>query len=177
MPKTLVLVATDRDLARVRKILDAYEAYLREHHPNASLKGEQASLPGPYAVPDGRLFLITNEREVAGCAAFRRLEEGICEMRRLYVMPSHRRRGLGRRAAIALKQEARRIGYVKMRLLTLPFMREADALYRSVGFREIPPYRPTTAHDAVFMEVNLAQDASVPNNPSNPTRDFRPPPC
>jgi len=154
-PQPLVLVKTERDLECLREILDAYEGTLQSRHPNATLKGEQGSLPGPYASPDGRLFLIMSEGKVAGCAAFRRLEEKVCEMRRLYVKPSFRRRGLGRLAARALMQEAGVIGYTRMRLVTLPFMREADALYRALGFHEVAPYRPTTAHDAVFMEAEL----------------------
>jgi ribosomal protein S18 acetylase RimI-like enzyme len=76
-------------------------------------------------------------------------------MRRLFVHPTFRGRGLGRRAARALCREARSIGHSKMRLLTLPFMVEATALYRSLGFREVSAYRPTQAKDAIFMEKEL----------------------
>lgn len=121
---------------------------------------ELASLPGRYAPPEGRLLLAHNgdsaKGEVAvGCVALRKLEPGICEMKRLYVQPESRGEGAGRKLAEKLIAEARLIGYEKMRLDTLPIMREAQKLYRILGFREIQSYQKNPAPGALFFELDL----------------------
>ncbi len=90
-----------------------------------------------------------------GCVALRKLEEGISEMKRLYVQPGFRGNGLGRRLAEAVIREAGEIGYQKMRLDSLASLKEAAVVYRSLGFVEIPAYRYNPLHGAVFMELVL----------------------
>ena len=151
------VVESEEQLDPIRELLREYETLLKEHHPGASLEGEIAGLPGEYAPPAGACLLVRDGEQVAGCVVMRRLEEGVCEMRRLYVRPKFRGRGLGRVAAVALCREARRLGYRKMRLITIPFMVEAGGIYRSLGFREIPAYRPTHAKEPCYMEVELGR--------------------
>jgi len=107
---------------------------------------EVVALPGAYAPPDGRLMLAIresagSEEEAIGCAALRRFEADACELKRLYVRPAVRGEGAGRQLVKTLIAEARSIGYRRMLLDTLPSMREAHKLYRTLGFREIPSYR------------------------------------
>ena len=103
---------------------------------------ELAHLPGEYAPPAGRLLLIEYEEQLAGCAALHKLGPEICEMKRLYLRPAFRGKGLGYTLAENLISEARRIGYRCMRLDSVePIMKDAVALYRQLGFKEIAPYR------------------------------------
>jgi len=117
---------------------------------------ELAELPGDYAPPDGRLFLAVVEGELAGCVALHRFHRDTCEMKRLYLRPGQRGSGAGRRLAEAVIAAAQEIGYARMVLDTLPSMRTAQALYRSLGFREIPSYRENPVRGTLFMELNLA---------------------
>jgi putative acetyltransferase len=125
-----------------------------------SFDQELAGLPGDYAPPDGRLMLMRHEGQPAGCVALHRLEAGICEMKRLYVRPNFRGMGLGRILAERILSEAREIGYQRLRLDTVaPVMKNAVAMYRLLGFREISPYRANPIEGALYMELDLDRNA------------------
>lgn len=143
--------------------LDAVRKLLLEYWENRNLEmyvfnfdQELAGLPGAYAPPDGRLFLAQWENEPAGCVALRKLESDVCEMKRLYLSPKLRGKGVGKILAEFIIQQARNIGYKKMRLDTIQSnMQEAIALYRQLGFTEIAPYRVNPLPGVVFMELTL----------------------
>jgi len=117
---------------------------------------ELASLPGTYAPPEGRLLLAEFEGRLAGCVALHKLEQTICEMKRLYLRPEFRGKGLGRALAARIISEARQIGYERMRLDTVESaMRDAVAMYRRIGFREIAPYCRNPLPSALYMELRL----------------------
>lgn len=117
---------------------------------------ELANLPGDYAPPDGRLLLAEYEGQVAGCVALHKLDPRICEMKRLYLRPQFRGKGLGRALADRIIAEARQIGYSQMRLDTVePVMKDAVAMYRRLGFKEIAPYCANPIPGALYMELEL----------------------
>jgi ribosomal protein S18 acetylase RimI-like enzyme len=117
---------------------------------------ELASLPGHYAPPEGRLLLAEYNAQLAGCVALHQLESKICEMKRLYLRPQFRGHGLGRALAERMIAEARKTGYQRMRLDTVePVMKDAVAMYRRLGFQEIPPYCANPMAGALYMELRL----------------------
>jgi putative acetyltransferase len=121
-----------------------------------SFDEELKNLPGAYGPPDGRLLLAHCSGHAAGCIALRKLDTGICEMKRLYVRPGDRGLGLGRMLVERLIAEARAIGYERMRLDTIESaMKDAIALYRKMGFREIAPYSKVPIESALWMELVL----------------------
>jgi len=116
---------------------------------------ELATLPGDYARPAGRLLLAFEGQQPAGCGALRRIDDDICEMKRLYVRPAFRGKGASGELIDALIRTARKIGYQHMRLDTLPSMTRAIAIYRSLGFKAIAPYRVNPVPGAAFLELDL----------------------
>jgi putative acetyltransferase len=120
---------------------------------------ELAGLPGDYAAPSGRLLLATQGEQAAGCVALHKLDAEHCEMKRLYVRPRFRGRGLGLYLAERIIADADQIGYKYLRLDTVePVMRTAVAMYRRLGFVEIVPYRPNPIGGALYMELQLREE-------------------
>lgn len=116
---------------------------------------ELANLPGDYSPPTGCLLLAMVEKNAAGCVALRRLQNDVCEMKRLYVKPEFRNMKIGKALTKAAIGEAKRLAYKRMRLDSLPSMKEAQSLYKSLGFERITPYRFNPAEGTVFMELSL----------------------
>jgi len=144
------------ELDHIRRMFREYVDFLGIDLSFQSFEDEFAGLPGEYAPPRGRLLLAMWDDSPAGCVALRELGGG-CEMKRLWVRPEYRGHKVGRFLAEAVIEEARRIGYPWMRLDTLSSLAEATLLYRSLGFREIQPYRYNPIEGAIYMELNLRQ--------------------
>ncbi|MFZ5779430.1 MAG: GNAT family N-acetyltransferase [Pseudomonadota bacterium] len=150
------------DLEAIRTLFRAYAESLGFSLAYQRFEEELAGLPGKYAPPDGTLLLARADEQAAGTVALRRLETDICEMKRLYVAPAFRglrtREGLsiGRALAYRVVDEARALGYRRLRLDTISDrMTAAVGLYRSMGFVAIPPYYPSPIPGTAFMELAL----------------------
>ena len=152
----LIQVQTDSEVQEARRLFEEYAAWLGVNLCFQNFEKELAELPGEYVPPTGRLFLAFDGDQVSGCVALRGLGELTCEMKRLYVRPDFRGKGLGRELTQKVINAARQIGYQRMRLDTLPGkMDRAIAMYRSLGFREIAPYYDNPVAGATFMELSL----------------------
>ena len=149
----LVEVSGGEDLERTGGLFLEYSQDLPFDLSFQNFDEEVKTLPGRYARPRGCMLLAMWTGEAAGCVALRQIGDGVCEMKRLFVQPALRGKGIGRALGQAIIEEARRIGYKRMRLDTV--LEPAKRLYRSLGFREIPPYQRVPIEGVVFMELEL----------------------
>jgi GNAT superfamily N-acetyltransferase len=148
--------ASDKDIGKARLLFREYETWLGMSLCFQNFEDELANLPGKYAPPEGRLFLAYIDDELAGCIALKKFEDSICEMKRLFLRENARGQGLGKRLIEKLIDEARSIGYAKMRLDTFPpKMGKAVSLYESHGFYPIESYYHNPHGGVLFMELQL----------------------
>lgn len=144
------------EIESIRRLFLEYAQSLSFDLCFQSFEQELAGLPGDYAPPHGRLLLLIRGDDHAGCVALHKMDEDTCEMKRLYVRPQFRGLGLGKMLTEKIIADAREIGYKWLRLDTVESnMRIAVAMYRSMGFREITPYRPNPIESALYMELEL----------------------
>jgi ribosomal protein S18 acetylase RimI-like enzyme len=117
---------------------------------------ELAGLPGDYSPPAGALLVGFARADALGCVALHPWSDDVAEMKRLFVRPAGRGSGLGRALTLEVIARAKVAGYRRLRLDTLPSMQTAISLYRSLDFREIPPYRENPVPGSLFFELDLA---------------------
>ncbi len=152
----LVQAETSEQIETARELFREYQEWLGISLCFQNFDDEVANLPGDYRMPNGRLLIAIKDGDVVGCIALRKLTDDACEMKRLFLRPQFRGQGLGREMVQRIIDEAREIGYERMRLDTLPrWMDQAIALYEQFGFRDIPPYYDNPVAGARFMELIL----------------------
>lgn len=154
---------TDAEMSLTRELFAEYAAGLGVDLCFQNFSQELATLPGAYSAPDGCILLARVNNEPAGCVAVRKIGEGVCEMKRLYVRPEFHGRGIGRALAEAVIADARERGYAQMRLDTLPTMRAAVALYRSLGFGERDAYYHNPTPNVIYFELSLVSPVAPVN--------------
>ena len=150
-----VQAGSDEEVKLARELFLEYARSLNFDLCFQDFDKELAELPGEYASPEGRLLLATDGTQTAGCVALRKIKAGVCEMKRLYVRPAFRGKGIGRALAARIIDEAVEAGYSRMRLDTVPSMKEAIDLYRSMGFKTIDPYRHNPVKGTIYMELEM----------------------
>jgi putative acetyltransferase len=150
-----VQAKTKKHLEAIGELFTEYVHSLGFELDFQDYENEFAELPGEYAPPNGCLVLAIVDGDAVGCIGLRKIDDTLCEMKRMYVRPDFRGKGIGRSLAEIVIEEARKIGYKAMRLDTIDTMKEAISLYRSLGFKEIAPYRHNPMDGAMFMELNL----------------------
>jgi ribosomal protein S18 acetylase RimI-like enzyme len=146
---------TPDQIGAVRELFREYAAGLGLDLCFQHFNEELATLPGKYAEPRGRLYLLTQDVGYAGCGALRPFQDDIAEVKRLYIRPAFRRRGYGRLVSQRLLADARQIGYRAVVLDTLRTMIEALALYASLGFRETAPYYHNPSPEVCYLRLEL----------------------
>ncbi len=130
---------------------EKFKEYLEIQNYDAELE----NLESKYGRPYGRLYLVYWEGEVAGCIGLRQIDKTVCEMKRLYVKPEFRGKGIGNYLVKKIVADAKDVGYSKMRLDTLPFLEIAERLYRKNGFYEIPCYNDSPMDNSIYMQLDL----------------------
>jgi putative acetyltransferase len=151
-----VQVQSDSQIEQVRQLFLEYARSLGFSLCFQNFDQELANLPGDYSPPYGKLLLAEFEGELAGCVALHKLEDEICEMKRLYLRPQFRGKGLGRALATRIIAEARDLGYSRLRLDTVESaMQDAVAMYLKLGFRKIDPYCANPMPSALYLELVL----------------------
>lgn len=146
---------TEEDIELFRTLLKEYVDSLGIDLSFQNFQEELVNLPGCYAQPEGCILLAEYDGKIAGCVAFKKLSDGICEGKRLYVKPQFRGLEVGRKLMETIIEEARKIGYTHIRGDTLPSMKTAQALYASLGFKEIEPYTYNPIEGTIFLELKL----------------------
>jgi putative acetyltransferase len=151
----IIPATTAEHLIAVRALFREYARFLDVDLKFQGFEDELAGLPGKYAPPEGALLLAAEGADIGGCVALRRLEPGACEMKRLFVRPGCRGRGLGRALAEAIVREAASRGYAAMRLDTLPKLKNAIRLYARLGFHPVAPYYSNPLPGVSYWELDL----------------------
>ena len=152
----IVAADTGESLEIARALFVEYAGSLEFDLDFQGFDDELAGMPGAFGPPDGRLLVAYCKERAAGCVALRKLEKSICEMKRLYVRPQFRGLRVGRALAEDVIETARRIGYTRMRLDTVPSMARAAALYQTLGFKAISPYCHNPIPGTSFLELDLS---------------------
>ncbi len=153
---TLTLATSPAQIETVRSLFTEYQQWLNFSLCFQGFDKELAELPGKYAAPNGRLYLAEHGGAIAGCIALRPMDdEGVCEMKRLFVRGEFRGKKIGKVLVDTILADAKAIGYHTMRLDTLQRMETARALYAKLGFTIIPAYYNNPMEEVVYMELKL----------------------
>lgn len=151
----IVEASSESHIDQVRNLFVEYWEWFGFEPCFQNFDKELAGLPGDYEPPDGCILIAHYDAVLAGCVALRKLGEGRCEMKRLFVRPRFRGKKIGFSLVSAIIDEARKRDYAAMRLDTLPVMEKAIAIYRSLGFEDVAPYTEERVAGAKYLELKL----------------------
>jgi N-acetylglutamate synthase-like GNAT family acetyltransferase len=155
-PSVSIVKLTPPDVDAAKALIQQYLVWLGIDLSFQNIDEELADFPGMYREPQGVFLVAKDGNRVVGCVGLRKMSQQICEMKRLFVLDTHKGRGLGDTLVKEVIRQATMLGYSKMRLDTLDTMDKAKRLYRRHGFVEIPQYTVNPIPGAVFMEKYLS---------------------
>jgi putative acetyltransferase len=157
VPIRLVQPRSEADWRQARRLVEEYAASLNLDLSFQDFGHEIEHLAGEYGAPAGAFLLAEENGAFFGCVGLRQFADGVGEIKRLYVSPAARVRGVGRLLAEGIVAAAKRLGYARLLLDTLPSMTEAQSLYRSLGFKPTAPYRFNPVPGAAYLELVLRE--------------------
>jgi putative acetyltransferase len=150
-----IISKSDKDFTDAKDLFVEYASSLNFELCFQNFEEEISNLPAQYSEPTGCIILCYENDKPIGCVGLRKFAEDVCEMKRLYLRKEARGKGIGRVLAIKIIEKAKELGYKKMQLDTIETMKEAIALYKSMGFKEIKPYRYNPLDGVLYMELDL----------------------
>ena len=151
----LLQATTPREWDEAQRLVREYAASLNVDLAFQNFAHELQHFTTEYAAPTGAFILAEDAGQYVACIGLRQFSEGIGEIKRLYVAPAARGRGLGRLLVERIIADARQIGYGSLLLDTLPFMKEAQSLYLALGFKPTAPYRYNPVAGSAFLRLDL----------------------
>lgn len=151
----IIEATREQDILTARALFKEYTDSLGVDLTFQNYEQEVARLETVYGPPAGSLLLARYNRLFVGCVALRKLDDLTCEMKRLYIKPEARGKGLGKALCKRVIKRGRELGYKRMRLDTLPSMTAAQVLYKKLGFREVEPYYENPIPGTRYMELSL----------------------
>lgn len=151
----LIKASTEFEYNEAKKLFIEYSELIGIDLSFQNFEEELKHIQQEYGAPEGCLLLAKDDNQFLGCVALRKIDDGICEMKRLFVKPEAKGKGIGKLLATSIIEEGKALGYRKMRLDTLPAMKPAISLYKSLGFYEIEPYTFNPIEGAIYMELDL----------------------
>ena len=154
---TFKISKSEQDFSEARKLFLEYKDSLNLDLCFQKFHEEISDLSAQYSEPSGCIIICYKKNLPVGCVGIRKFKGDVCEMKRLYLRPEARGKGIGRVLANKITEKAKEFGYKKMQLDTLETMKEAISLYKSIGFKEISPYRFNPLEGVIYMEIELEQ--------------------
>lgn len=151
----VIKVDSELDIQMVRELLLEYGKIRDFDIALGDYDKELKELPGEYSLPTGLLLLAFYNDYPAGCVALRKIDDKVCEMKRLYVKPKYRDYKIGKALVLEIIKEAYQMAYKLMRLDTHPWMKDAELLYKSMGFKEINAYHFNPIEGIKYFELSL----------------------
>lgn len=150
----------EADIKAAKELIKEYIHWTNEDLSFQNIGKELATFPDIYREPEGSFLVVKDRDAIVGCVGMKKIDNGICEMKRLYVKDAYKGMGIGKELVKSIIEEAKKKGYQKMRLDTLKRMEKARRLYGQYDFYEIDQYVENPLKDAIFMEKDLSAEDS-----------------
>ena len=149
------LAVADNDYTAARLLFEEYSASIGISLDFQHFDDELDGLKRMYAKPCGGIMLAKKGEELIGCAAIRKISDTVGELKRMYIKPGHRNKGIAKTLLKKALQLARDCNYAVVKLDTLNNMFPAIHLYKQAGFYETPPYYHNPIKTAIYFEIVL----------------------